>query len=315
MEDSTMRDPVRFPSSDGRTELHGFVWHSSEGERVKGIVQIAHGMAEHIARYDRFARFLVNSGYTVCGYDQIGHGASSDPSRYGKLPAQHGKEFLVRDQHKMRELMREHHAGLPYFVFGHSLGSYIMRSYIASHGEGLAGCILSGTGHIAPAISRAGHFLANRVCKKQGEDTLSTSLDSMGAGGYNRGIPNPRTDYDWLSYDESNVDRYIADPACGFMFSAGGYAVVTSLTAEVCSKKCFERIPKSLPVLFISGSEDPVGDCGKGVRKAFSMAQNAGLVDVSCKLYDHMRHEILNETERDLVYNDVLNWLDEHVEY
>lgn len=315
MEDSILRDPIRFPSSDGKTQLCGFIWHDPEAQNPKAVVQIAHGMAEHIERYDDFARFLVRSGYLVCGYDQLGHGKSCDPSRYGMLPAQQGKDYLVEDQHKMRELMRKRYAGLPYFVFGHSLGSYIMRSYITRHGEGLAGCVLSGTGHIAPAISKAGHFLAARVCKKSGEDTLSPTLDSMGAGGYNRGIANPRTDFDWLSYNEANVDRYIADPACGFMFSAGGYAVVTSLTAEVCSKKCFAKTPKSLPLLFVSGAEDPVGDCGKGVNRAFSMAREAGIVDVTCKLYDHMRHEILNEAENHVVYEDVRGWLDEHVEY
>lgn len=307
------REEIWFDSTDGRSKLHGYIWSASDAE-PRGVVQLVHGMSEYIGRYDDFARFLAKAGFLVAGHDHICHGKSSAPESHGKLPLETGKDVLVGDVGALRDLMAERAPqGLPYFIFGHSMGSFVVRSYIAAHGAGLAGAIICGTGHIPPATSAAGNFLCKMTARLKGEDTVSNLLVMLSTGGYTKAIKDARTPLDWLSYDEANVDTYIADPDCGFAFSAGGVATLTALTREVCGKECFERVRKDLPLLFIAGDADPVGDSGKGVRTAAQMARDAGSADVSCVIYDHMRHEILNEKEHQKVYDDVLAWLGAHI--
>lgn len=314
-DDPIVRDPVRFTSGDGSTEIHAFLWHDPENAAPKGIVQIAHGMAEHIARYDDFARFLVTRGYVVAGHDQLAHGASATPETWGVLPAKNGKDILLQDIGTLNDaVVGTIGRGTPVFLFGHSLGSYLVRAYLTRRGGSLAGAVLSGTGHVSPAVSHAGHLLACALCAKSGDGTKSQLLHDMGVGAYAKQIKDAKTDCDWLSYNEENVAAYRADERCGFMFSAGGYAMLTSLTGEVCSPNSAKRIPKALPLLFVSGADDPVGDCGKGVTKACEMARAAGVADVELKLYQHMRHEILNETGHEAVYEDIARWLDAHAE-
>lgn len=314
-EDPITREPVRFTSGDGETVIHAYIWRDTRVSVPKGIVQIVHGMAEHIARYDDFARFLASRGYIVCGHDQLGHGSSSAPENWGVLPAKTGKDILLCDIATLGSMVAGS-AGrdLPCFLFGHSMGSYLVRAYLTRHGGNLAGVILSGTGHVSPAVSHAGHALACGICAKNGDATKSQLLHNMGVGAYAKQVKDAKTDCDWLSYDEENVRSYRSDERCGFMFSAGGYAMLTSLTGEVCSPKSARRIPRTLPLLFVSGVEDPVGDNGKGVKKAYEMARAAGVQDLQLKLYANMRHEILNETEHETVYEDIAIWLDEHVE-
>jgi alpha-beta hydrolase superfamily lysophospholipase len=311
--DQTACEPFELASSDGTSTLHGYTWKPEGAPRA--TVQIVHGMAEHIERYDGFARFLAANGIQVVGHNQIGHGSSSAPEKWGCLPKDNGKEILVEDVQGVRNLANRDQtvAAAPYFVFGHSLGSYITRAYLPRHGDGLAGAVICGTGNVAPFVSSLGNAVARLVCATKGEDTRSAFIDGMGAGGYGKQIKDARTPLDWLSYNQENVDRYIADEQCGFMFSAGGYATVTSLTREVCTPQSAAGIPKDLPLLYISGAEDPVGDCGKGVEAACDLARNAGVKDVSCTIYDGMRHEILNETDRQRVWNDVLSWLNARI--
>lgn len=307
-----IREPISFASADRASQIKGWLW-LPEGT-PKGIVQLTHGMAEHIGRYDEFARFLAGSGFAVCGHDQVGHGASAPLSKHGCLPAANGADVLISDVDTLRHLMQTRAGiGTPYFLFGHSLGSFIVRSYISRHGTGLAGAIICGTGHVPPATSKAGNTICHLICRLKGEDAVSGLLSSMGVGAYAKAIKDAAGPLDWLSYNRKNIERYEADPLCGFPFSAGGYATVTALTAEVCAPACFERIPHDLPLLFIAGDGDPVGNSGEGVRTAFQMARDAGSVDAYCIIYEHMRHEILNEDERGRVMEDIDTWLEEHV--
>lgn len=314
MPDSIMREDVSFLSTDGKTQIRGYIWHDPSLDSPRGIIQIAHGMSEHIERYDPFARFLAGHGFIVAGHNHLGHGSSVTSSdQLGCLPTHEGAHILVEDVHRMRSLMAARFSSkLPYFIFGHSLGSFITRSYITKHAQGLSGVILCGTGHVAPATSHAGNNIARVIARVRGRDYKSKLLDSMGVGAYNKPIANPRTNLDWLSFDEENVDRYIEDKGCGFMFAAGGYATVTALTGEVCTPASAAAIPHELPLLFISGSGDPVGSMGKGVVTAANMARDAGVKDVEIKLYEHMRHEILNEANKQMVFDDVLAWLEKH---
>lgn len=309
------REELRFPSADGRSTIRALVWwpELAAGARPRGVVQVIHGMAEHVERYDALARLFASRGFVVCGDDHAGHGASCDPDSYGCLPARGGAEALVADEHTLRRLVTERvGADAPHLLLGHSLGSYIARVYLAEHGEGLAGVVLSGTGTLPVAVSWAGHALARLTCAVRGEKYRSKLLDGMGVGGYARAVPGP-TGCEWLSHNEKNVATYVADPRCGFMFSAGGYAAVTKLTARACSLAWARRAPHDVPLLFVSGAEDPVGDNGRGVRAAAELARRAGQKHVDVHIYEGMRHEIFNEDDGGRVMADVLSWVEERL--
>ena len=309
------REELRFPSADGRSTIRALVWWPAlaAGTRARGVVQVIHGMAEHVERYDALARLFASRGFVVCGDDHAGHGASCDPDGYGCLPARGGAEALVADEHTLRRLVTERMGSdAPYLLLGHSLGSYIARVYLAEHGEGLSGVVLSGTGTLPVAVSWAGHALARLICAVRGEKYRSKLLDGMGVGAYARAVPGP-SGCEWLSHNEKNVATYVADPRCGFMFSAGGYAAVTKLTARACSLAWARRAPHDVPLLFVSGAEDPVGDNGCGVRAAAELARRAGQRHVDVRIYEGMRHEIFNEDDGGRVMADVLSWVEERL--
>lgn len=313
------RTTLTFDSSDRVSTIRAYIWWpqgipSASTNRISplGVVQIVHGMAEHITRYDAFARFLASKGFLVCGHDQIGHGESSRPELYGCIPSHGGEQMLLNDIGTLREIASERVAAkTPYFLFGHSFGSFLTRAYIARVPEGLSGAIICGTGFVDPAKSKAGNLLALACCKLMGDNARVRLLQAMADGAYANMIPQANTPFDWLSHNEQNVVSYMADPACGFMFSAGGYATLTALTAETCATPCAQAAPRDLPLMFISGAEDPVGDFGEGVRKAYELYLKTGHTNVLLKLYAGMRHEILNENGHEAVYADILSWLKE----
>jgi len=313
MNTPTQPEHVSFLSANGKTTINGVIWWPSV--EPKAVVQLVHGMAEHIMRYESFARYLNSRGFVVCGHDHLGHGKSvSDASKLGHLPIKNGARTLVRDVGHMREVMyRRVDPGLPYFLFGHSMGSFVVRAYIASCGQGLAGCIICGTGHIPYATSMAGNALAHAIARIRGEGYISKLLGDLSVGSYAKALKNPLTPLDWLSHARGNINAYVSDELCGFPFSAGGNATLTALTKEVCSRKCFRRVPRDLPLLYVAGDGDPVGAMGKGVRMAARMAQEAGISDVTCTIYDHMRHEILNETDHMRVFDDIATWMEDRI--
>ncbi len=282
----------------------------------RGVVQLVHGMSEYIERYDDFARFLVANGFIVCANDHIGHGQSVlDKSDWGNLPLDGGAETLVEDVHSLRTYLT-HDLGVsaPYFLFGHSMGSFVTRAYLARHAAGLSGAVLCGTGFVPAATAKAGLTLARAMGKLRGGKAKSKLLNQMADGAYSKAIPNARTPFDWLNTDPAAVDAYIADDACGFLFTIGGYATLMSLLVEVNTPSCPEKWPKDLPVFFIAGGQDPVGSNGEGVRTVARMTIDAGIRDVNIKIYEQMRHEILNEPAHAEVYNDVLMWLDQKLD-
>lgn len=314
--------PFYFKSADNYTTIHAQFW-IPEGE-PRGIVQLVHGMAEHIGRYDDFASWLAGKGFLVAAHDQIGHGLSAKPKDLGHIAIRGGKSSLLADIHQVRLLaiakaaeilgveanIAADESPVPYFLFGHSMGSFEVRVYISHYGEGLSGAIICGTGFVDPLKSAAGNKAANAIALINGEDVRSKTLHNMGVGAYSKGVEHPLTELDWLSYNRDNVNAYIADDLSGAMFSAGGYAAVTSLTGECCQLSCAMAVPKDLPLFFIAGEDDPVGDMGEGVQRAYDLAQAAGTRDLSCKIYPHMRHEILNEFDGLKVYGDVLDWIE-----
>lgn len=310
---SVVLEDLSFSSADATSTIHARMWRPDSAEPPRAVVQVVHGMSEHVRRYDEFARFLCSRGYAVCGDDHIGHGASAPAHKHGCMPAKNGNEVLIADEHALRKIVQKKvPAGTPYVFFGHSMGSFITRCYLGRHGEGLAAAVICGTGTVPVATSRAGNALARVVARVRGEDHRSAFIDSLGAGAYSKAVPGP-TGYEWLSMNEDNVAAYLADEECGFMFSAGGYVSLTALTAEACSRACAAAVPRDLPLLYIAGEGDPVGSMGRGVRAAAQLARDAGVRDVTCTIYENMRHEILNEADHQRVFDDVAAWLDSRV--
>lgn len=313
---------LEFTSHDLESITNAKVWTTEEfGEpgswgpkQPKAVFQIVHGMAEHIDRYDDFARYLVKRGFVVCAEDHVGHGGTVDrESDYGHMPLHGGNEVAVGDVHTLHSMMARELPDVPYVLYGHSMGSFIVRAYIARYGDELTACVLSGTGNPPKGLSKAGRTLAHFIASINGERHRSKLIDNMGAGAYGKKIKDARTQLDWLSTDDAVVDAYIADPRCGFMFTVGGYATLLDLTAEVVTPECAAEVPKNLPVLFVAGDGDPVGDMGEGVKAAAQLLRDAGVTEVDEIIYKGMRHEIHNEIGHEKVYDDIATWVEEHV--
>ena len=317
MSQGVVESELGYPSKDGSTTIRARLWMPAgpDGTPVppRAIVQIVHGISEHMDRYDAFAHVLAENGYAVCGEDHIGHGASApDPSEFGHMPPREGKDILISDVDALRKMMqRRFGQAVPYFLFGHSMGSFIARAYVARPcAEGLAGAILCGTGQQPRLLSAAGNLLARAIGRIKGPRFRSAFIDGMGAGAYGKRIPDARTPFDWLSTDPAVVDTYRADERCGFMFTVGGYAALTDLTGEIADPACVARVPRDLPLLFIAGAEDPVGAQGKGVHAAVQALRDAGVAQVDEILYTGMRHEVLNEPGHAAVESDILSWIE-----
>lgn len=321
-DDAVFTIPIKYVSHSKKAYINAKLWTNARFggpdhpgvESPKAVVQIVHGMAEYIDRYDDFARYLVNRGFVVCAEDHVGHGGSATSSDdFGHIPMKGGKKIVVGDVHTLRVMVAPTFPDVPYVLYGHSMGSFIVRSYIARYSSGLAACVLSGTGNVPANLSKMGNTLARFIASIWGETHRSKIIDNMGAGAYGKKIKNARTDLDWLSTDESVVDAYIADDKCGFMFTVGGYATLLDLTAEVVTPECAESVSKDLPILLVAGDGDPVGDMGEGVKAAAQLLSDAGVKTVDCKIYEGMRHEIHNEVGKDQVYDDIASWIEDHV--
>ncbi len=280
----------------------------------KAIVQISHGIAEHIDRYDDFMSFLAANGYVAVGNDHLGHGKSiAKPEEKGIFAPTGGWSYVVDDMDKLRDIMHREYPDLPYVFFGHSMGSFLTRTYLIQHPDKYDAAILSGTGHQGKALINAGYATANLLTKIRGSAADGKLLNDMAFGSYNKRIDPPRTAFDWLSRNPENVDKYIADPLCGFVAKVSLYRDMMGGIKFLTAQKNIDKMNKDAPIYFMSGAEDPVGDYGAGVERAYKAFCDAGLHDVSIRLYPGGRHEMLNETNNLEVYRDILNWLDEKV--
>lgn len=275
-----------------------------------GVIQICHGVAEHISRYDKFAQYLASNGFVVAGNDHLGHGKSvSDPKTQGYFGEHGGWELVVGDMRKLYERLKEQYFSLPIFIFGHSMGSFLTRTYIIRYHDGPDGVILSGTGQQSSLLLNTGLAFANSIIKSHGTNYKSQFLHKLSFGSYNGRIKPNRTEVDWLTRDNAIVDEYINDPDCGFVASADLSRDMMTGIKYIASPKNLDRMNKNLPVFFVSGDADPVGEYGKGVLRVYNGFLKAGLSDVTLKLYHDSRHEILNEQNKDEVFEDVLFWL------
>lgn len=301
-----MRTDIYYESC-GAGNLRAGIW-TPKGE-IKAIVQILHGIAEHIERYEVFARFLNERGVLVVAADHMGHGKSVGSE--GIKGYFHGGWFAaVEDAHKLMTDTMNQYPGIPYVLFGHSMGSFMARTILAKYPEAaLTGAIICGTGWQSSALLKVAIPMCNLFCKKDGEKNPSPAMQKIMFGSYNNKVEHVRTENDWLSRDNRVVDAYNADPLCGFTATAGLYRDMLKGISYIQEPGSLNAMNKELPVFFIAGSDDPVGGYGKTVKQTEQAFIAAGMRDVSCKLYPMCRHEILNEINREEVFRDIWNWI------
>lgn len=297
---------------DGTT-VYGYLISPEKGEELKGIVQLAHGMAETAERYERFARSLAAEGYLVYAHDHRGHGKTAgDLKNVGYLADKEGFEWLVRDMHNLTGIIRKEHPALPLFLLGHSMGSFAAQRYAMEHGKELTGLILSGSNGNQGFMLKAGNIIAAREVKKLGRKARSEKMNQLLFGSFNKRFHPSRTEFDWLSRDDEEVDKYIRDPYCGAVFTSGFYHDFINGLMVIEKKSNRRKVPKDLPILILSGDRDPVGKFGKGVRNLYEIYKNTGVKDITLKLYPEARHELLNEINREEVTNDIITWVKQH---
>ena len=304
-----MKKEFCYPSRDGVTQIHAVEW-IPEGE-VKGVLQICHGMVEYINRYHDFAEYMCERGYYVTGHDHLGHGKSiRNEEDYGYFEEKKGNQFVIGDIQKLREMTIEKYPDVPYYMLGHSMGSFLLRQYLTMYGKGLSGAIIMGTGYQRSAVLNMGQLVCRVIAAFKGWRYRSRFVDKLSFGSYNKRFEPGETSKDWITSDKDHRQKYVNDPLCSFMFTLGGYYQMFEGMKVLTRKESMERIPKDLPVLFVAGADDPVGAFGKGVEKVYKKYKTAGMQQVSMHLYEGDRHEILNETDREQVYEDLYQWIE-----
>ena len=301
-----MRKDLTYPSQ-GAGMIHALRWEP-EGKPV-AILQIVHGVAEYAARYEEFASFLTSKGFLVVAEDHMGHGGSlGENGAKGHFAG--GWFHAVADTYQLLQDTRAEYPDVPYILLGHSMGSFMVRTMLAKYPDsGIAATIISGTAWMPGAVISAGLTAATLVAKCQDPNKPSKLLNDMMFGSYNNKIEHKRTTHDWLTRDQKIVDAYVADPLCGFSMTAGLDKNMMTGLKFIQDAQNLEKMQKDLPVLFIAGADDPVGNYGKGVKQAAEAFTEVGMQKVSVRLYPMGRHEVLNELNREEVYANILDWL------
>jgi len=302
-------ESIPFESSWQKQPVAGYLFYDPE-VTPRAILQISHGMAEYILRYRDFAQYLVSKGYVVCGNDHLGHGETSG-TQYpdGYFSPVDGRNYLLQDLYTMNQLVRSRYPQLPIVLFGHSMGSFYARWFVQRYPDVLQAAVFCGTAGKNPAAGAA--VLLTRIIQAVYGPMHRSKLCYQAAfGAYLKRIPNPVSKNDWLSVNPQNVADYDKDPKCGFMFTVSAFGELTRVLDQVNRKEWYQSVPKQLPMLVIAGAEDPVGNYGEGPREVAALLNEHGAQQVELKLYEGLRHEILNEACRSQVYADVLAWCD-----
>lgn len=300
-------EEFQFMSSNGTTMVNGVKWIPDD-EKYNAILQISHGMCEHIMRYNEFANYVTKHGIMVVGHDHVGHGKSvknsEDYGFFGNKPS----DILVEDMHKVRKMTQDNK---PYFMMAHSMGSYMLRKYLAIHGENISGAIIMGTGYVSQPVIAFGIAMSKLQGFIMGKRHRSKLLRRLSYTKSYNGFDSYGKDYtkSWLTKDVNAVKEYFSDPMCTFTFTCNGYLGLFDAVSYSCKKKNAERIPKKLPIFIVSGDNDPVGDLGLGVKKVESMYKSVGIKNIKCKIYHNDRHEIIHEIDKNIVFDDIISWI------
>ncbi len=302
-----------FSSVDSK-EIFVRSWLPDSSDDLNAVVQIAHGMAEHSERYGEFARTLVDVGFGVYANDHRGHGRTADSSsNLGYFADDDGWNLVVEDMHRLTQTVDNNHPGLPRFLFGHSMGSFLSLDYISRFAGDLKGVVLSGTTGDPGLLGNMGIIVAKLECWIKDKKAKSPLLDKLTFGGFNKSFRPNRTDFDWLSRDAGAVDKYIEDPLCGEICTCGFYLDLLKGIKKIHSPKVINSIPNNLPIHLIAGNRDPVSSNAKGVMNVYNALVKSDISDVTYKLYEDGRHEMLNETNKKEVFNDLIDWFKSHV--
>ncbi|MBC1360201.1 alpha/beta hydrolase [Listeria welshimeri] len=299
-----MNKEMKLKAADG-LELHLHIW--DEVEKPIGLIQIVHGMAEHGARYDLFAKRLNQAGYIVVADDHRGFGKSAINESYlGHLDGETGFQNMIQDEVSVRTYIKENYPNLPYFIFAHSMGSFIIRTFMAQHQ--VDGVILSGSGLQPTALLKMGQIITKHRVKKD-DKKRSGFLNKLAFWGYNKPF-NENHRFSWLSRDVAVYEAYEKAPFCGPVVGTSGFFHNLFEVVKVSQQKeTLESVPKDLPILLLSGSDDPVGHFGKDTPKIALALEKAGVEDVTYKIYENARHELVNELCKETVFQDVIDWL------
>ena len=293
-------------------ELYVYRW-LPEGA-AKAVVQIAHGLAEHGGRYARLAEALTGAGYAVYADDHRGHGRTARAADdLGFFAARDGWRSCLDDLWQLNRRIAADHPGLPIVLLGHSMGSFLTQQFISEHGEALAGAVLSGSGGKPDALAAVGRLFARIERLRLGARGRSRAIHQLSFGAFNKPFQPARTPFDWLSRDPAEVDKYAADPRCGFIASTQLWIDMLDALGDIAARGRQARIPKRLPIYVISGSKDPVGADTKSLKQLLAAYQAAGLEHVSHRFYEGARHELFNEINRDEVTRDLIAWLDDAI--
>lgn len=306
----------RFKSSNNINDIFVKIWYPDceKYDKPICILQICHGMIDHIERFDAMAQYMAERGILVVGNDHIGHGHSvTDEDNYGYFADDKDPgKYLVEDMHRLTRIMKKKYPDMPYFLAGHSMGSFMVRRYIIKYGEELDGTVIMGTGNQPHILVSAGRLISNITGKIKGDRYRSGLINKIMFGAYNKKYDKVRTDHDWLTTDESVVDDYENDRMCSYIFTVNGYYGLLNTIAYVSNKNNIKKTPVDLPVLMVSGGDDPVGGYGKDVRKLFTIYKNH-FEDVECKIYSGCRHELHSELDKDNIFEDIYKWIVQRV--
>ena len=301
-----------FPSSDGSSRIHAAEWMPESGEII-GVLQIAHGVAEYGMRYAPFAEFMTEHGFAVVANDHLGHGLSAekdaDTLYFGPRD---GWEHVVDDMYALRCRTKEKYPDVPYFLMGHSMGSFLTRTYLIRYPGTVDAAIIMGTGYQPKALVQLARTICRVLAVFHGWHYRSKLVARLSFLGYNKGLEG-RTAHDWLNRDPVEVDRYRADERCTFIFTLNAYYSMFSGILRLHDPAFLAKMPKGLPLLFLAGDADPVGEQGKGVQRAIQSLKDAGVQNIECKLYPGARHELLVETNHMEVFEDIGSWLEKHL--
>ena len=301
------KEELYYNSADGITKIYATLWIPDE---IKMVFQIAHGMVEHIERYDDFAKFLNSFGILVLGNDHLGHGNSINYKEdFGYFSEENGNKNVIEDMYSLTKIAKERYKNVPYVFLGHSMGSYLLRQYLCQYGQELDASIIMGAGDEPLLKLKGGMAIIEKIASKKGWRYRSKIIDKAIFGGFNKKFEPAKTSKDWLSKDENTVNQYILDEKCNFIFTLNAYYNLLYGINKLCDDNYLNNMPKNLPILLIAGEDDPVGNFGKGIHNIFKKYKSIGMQFVEIKLYPNLRHEILNEIEKEVVYNDILQWL------
>ncbi|HZK29278.1 MAG TPA: alpha/beta hydrolase [Clostridia bacterium] len=296
-------------SSDGKTDLYLQVW--DPGDRPRAVLQIAHGMVEFIDRYDRFARALASEGILVAGHDHLGHGNSvTTKEDWGYFAKENGNRLVLEDMRAVRLMLKESYPDSPYFLMGHSMGSFLTRQYLHTFpDDSFAGIILTGTGMQPAWLVSTGLMLAKMIRALKGDRHRSQFLTNLSLGSNNKPFKPSRTPCDWLTRDESIVDAYVADERNQFMFTASAFVDMFEGIKTLNKKTNLARMNRHIPILIAGGGDDPVGAMGKAPLAYAKQLEELGLEDVTVKVYEGGRHELVNEVNYEEVYHDIASFI------